>query len=53
MSLGKFGAGCAAGIVIGSVVGMSLSKNRKASYAIKKNVSKTLKTLGDMVNSYR
>ncbi|MBR2743044.1 MAG: hypothetical protein IKD89_05575 [Clostridia bacterium] len=53
MSLAKFGAGCAAGIVIGSIVGMSVANNRRASASMKKNVSRTLRTLGDMVNSYK
>lgn len=53
MNLAKFGSGMIAGIVIGSVVGMAVKQNSKNVSNMKRNVGKTLRTLGNMVDSYR
>jgi len=53
MNMNKFGPGIVAGLVIGSVVGMSVKKNSRQANNIKRNVGKTLRTIGNMVDSYR
>ena len=53
MNLAKFGSGMIAGLVIGSVMGMAIKQNTRKSSNMKRNVGKTLRTLGNMVDNYR